>query len=464
MPRLLRVDSLWLREGLLMIDYSNPTTWTLKQTLHNLKFKNISEAELNRAYYDQINKHNSELNAFLEVTNSKTGIPVAVKDVISTKGIKTTAGSRILKDYIPVYDATVIERLLFQKCSIIGKTNCDEFAMGSSGENSAYGPTKNPWDLTRVPGGSSSGSAVAVAADMSVFSIGTDTGGSIRQPASFCGVVGLKPAYGDVSRYGFIAMASSLDCPGIFSKTVEDAKLILEWISGGDWFDSHASGSYTQTLALSSLKGLKVGLPKEYFAQGLDSKVKEVVEKAIQNLEKLGAQIVEVTLPHTEYAVATYYLIMASEVSSNLARFDGIRFGGPRSDFGAEAKRRIMLGTYTLSAGYFDDYFMKAAKMRTLIAQDFEQAFQKCDLIAGPVSPTVAWKIGEKVADPLAMYLQDVYTVPASLAGIAGISVPCGFAYDLPVGLQMLGSTKQILDVADIYQRNNSLREIKPKL
>ncbi len=346
--------------------------------------------------------------------------------------------------------------------------------MGSSGENSAYGPTKNPWDTTKVPGGSSSGSAAAVAADLCVFALGTDTGGSIRQPASLCGVVGLKPSYGRVSRYGAIAMASSLDQIGPFTKTVADARQVLEWISGGDDYDSNAiESSFTsppfqaQANLQSGLKGLKIGLPKEYFGQGLDPEVAKVIKTAITKLEQLGTEIVEIQLPHTEHAVAVYYIIMSSEVSSNLARFDGIRFGKTRDQFGPEPKRRIMLGTYSLSAGYFDAYFTQAARVRTLIKQDFDQAFQKCDVIVGPVSPTVAWNLGEKVADPLAMYLSDVYTIPASLAGIPGLSIPCGFAHNMPVGLQILGKyldEDTILKVGEIYEQATNWRKDKPKL
>lgn len=449
---------------------NNITQLTLIQTLEALKKKDFSEEELNKAYLDRINTLNSKLNVFLEIKKNSCGIPAAIKDMIITKGIKTTAGSKILSNFIPPYNATVIERLLNQGISVIGKTNCDEFAMGSSGENSAYGPTNNPWDISKVPGGSSSGSAVAVAADMCVFSLGTDTGGSIRQPASLSGVVGLKPSYGRVSRYGAIAMASSLDQIGPFTKSVADARLVLEWISGEDKFDSNCvSESFTckNTKFKDNLKGLKVGVPKEYFEEGLDPKIEKVIKDAIKKLAELGAEIIEVSLPHTQYGVAVYYIVMASEVSSNLARFDGIRFGSSRDDFGPEPKRRIMLGTFALSSGFFDDYFAKAAKVRNLIKQDFENAFQKCDVIVGPVSPTTAWNLGEKINDPLKMYLSDAYTIPASLAGIPGISVPCGFEDGLPVGLQILGKymdEETILNVAEAYEQSTPWHLEKPKL
>ncbi len=447
---------------------SDITKLTLIETLKALEDNDFSEEELNKAYFGRINALNGGLNAFLEARENNKGIPAGIKDIICTQGIKTTAGSRILSNFIPPYNATVVKRLLAQGISIIGKTNCDEFAMGSSGENSAYGITKNPWDLTKIPGGSSSGSAAAVAADLCTFSIGSDTGGSIRQPASFCGVVGFKPSYGRVSRYGFIAMASSLDCPGPFTKSVADAKKVMEWIKGLDKLDANCFNSKPHLEGVrTNLKGLKIGVPKEYFGQGLDKGVEKTIKDAIEKLEDLGAEIVEVSLPHTEYAVAAYYILMASEVSSNLARFDGIRFGSSRDSFGAEPKRRIMLGTFALSTGYYEDYFAKAAKVRTLIKQDFEETFKKCDVIVGPVSPTVAWNIGEKIEDPLAMYLSDVYTVPSSLAGIPGLSIPCGFSNGLPVGLQILGKymdDETVLNVGEIYEQATGWGKEKPKL
>ncbi|KKR92867.1 MAG: Glutamyl-tRNA(Gln) amidotransferase subunit A [Candidatus Daviesbacteria bacterium GW2011_GWA1_41_61] len=447
------------------------TKLTLIETIKGLKERQFSEVELNRAYRERMKKLNPSLNVYLWAKENGTeGIPAAIKDIIVTKDISTTAGSKILEGFVPPYNATAVDRLLEKNISVIGKTNCDEFAMGSSGENSAYGPTKNPWDLTKVPGGSSSGSAVAVASDMCVFALGTDTGGSIRQPSSLCGVVGLKPSYGRVSRYGAIAMASSLDQIGPLTKTVADARLVLEWISGKDGYDSNCQNSEfkVQSSELKKdLKGVRVGVPREYFGKGLDEGVEKVVREAIKKLEKLGAEVVEVILPHTEYGIAVYYIVMSSEVSSNLAKFTGIRFGKTRDKFGSEAKRRIMLGTFALSTGYYDDYFAKAAKVRTLIKQDFAKAFQKCDVIVGPVSPTTAWNLGEKVNDPLKMYLSDAYTIPASLAGIPGLSVPCGFSEGLPVGLQILGKymdEETILDVAESYEQATSWRKVKPKL
>jgi aspartyl-tRNA(Asn)/glutamyl-tRNA(Gln) amidotransferase subunit A len=452
------------------------TKLTLVDTVKALEEKQFSEQELNEAYLNRINEYNPALNAFLEVVNQNHGIPAAIKDIISTKGIKTTAGSKILQNYVPPFNATVIDKLSEQNVTVIGKTNNDEFAMGSSGENSAYGPTKNPWDMTKVPGGTSSGSAVAVAADLAVFALGTDTGGSIRQPASLCGVVGLKPSYGRVSRYGAIAVTSSTDQIGPITKSVSDARLVLSWISGGDTHDSHVKQESfkiqpQEARFKSDLHGLRVGVPKEYFSQGLDSEVEKCTKEAIKKLEELGAQVVEVTLPNTKHAIAVYYIINPSEISSNFARFDGIRFGNKREEFGAEIKRRIMLGTFALSAGYFDAYFTKAAKVRTLIKQDFEKAFDPSadgvDIIVGPVSPTTAWNLGEKVSDPLAMYLSDAYTIPASLAGIPGLSVPCGFANGLPVGLQILGrymDEETILNVGEIYEQATDWHLRKPDL
>ena len=460
------------------------TSLTLTDTLEALENKEFSKEELNKAYLDRIHKINDKLNAYLYINDQSSQIPAAIKDLISVKDMPMTCGSRILEGYIPPYDATVIQLLRTKGVTFCGKTNLDEFAMGSSGENSAYGVTRNPWNLEKVPGGSSSGSAVAVAAGMCVFALGTDTGGSIRQPASLCGVVGLKPSYGRVSRYGAQAMASSLDQIGPITKSVEDARLVLEWISGTDGFDSNchlkpfvtlskAKGIYSSASPQNDrlIKGLKVGVPREYFGPpaggGLDSDVEKVIKNAIKKLEELGAEVVEVTLPHTEYAVATYYIIMASEVSANLARYDGIRFGKSRDKFGDEAKRRIMLGTFSLSSGYYDAYFTKAAKVRTLIKQDFEEAFKKCDVIVGPVSPTVAWNLGEKINDPLTMYLSDAYTIPASLAGIPGLSVPCGYSQGMPVGLQILGKQmdeEAILNVGEVYENATQWHKEKPKL
>lgn len=448
---------------------SDLASLSLTQTLAGLENNDFSEEGLNKAYHDRIKTLNTRLNVYLDVEENGHGIPAAVKDLISVRDMRMSCGSKILENSIPVFNATVIDRLLAQNVTVIGKTNLDEFAMGSSGENSAYGPTKNPWDEAKVTGGSSSGSAAAVAADLCVFALGTDTGGSIRQPASLCGVVGLKPSYGRVSRYGAQAMASSMDQIGPITKTVADAKKVLEWISGPDGKDSNCLSSEfrVQSAELKDLKGLRVGVVKEFFAEGLDPNVERTVRTAIDKLEELGAEIVEVSLPNTKYAVATYYILMASEVSSNLARYDGIRFGLDRSHFGPEVKRRIMLGTFALSTGYYEDYFMKAAKVRTKIKQDFEKVFQNVDVLVGPVSPTVAWNFGEKTTDPLTMYLSDIYTIPANLAGIPALSVPCGFADKLPVGLQIMGKymdDETILDVGQIYEEACQWFKEKPKL
>jgi aspartyl-tRNA(Asn)/glutamyl-tRNA(Gln) amidotransferase subunit A len=417
------------------------TRLTLSQTKKKLERNELSSKEVNLAYLKRIERLNPDLNAFLLVNKEVGGIPAAVKDVIVTKDLRTSAGSKILEDFIPSYNATCIDRLLAQGIGIIGKTNCDEFAMGSSGENSAYGATRNPWNVDKVPGGSSSGSAAAVSADLCVFALGSDTGGSIRQPASFCGVVGLKPTYGLVSRYGLIAYASSLDTIGPITKTVEDAAIVLEWISGPDKKDSNVQKTFhlDEQLLKAGIRSLKVGLPKEYFGEGLDKNVKEAIEKAVQLIEQLGAHLVELDLPHSQYALPAYYIIATAEASSNLARYDGVRFGRTREFFGEEVKRRIMLGTFALSVGYFEDFYAKAARVRTLIKKDFEQAFQRCDAIVGPVSPNVAWNLGEKIDDPLAMYLSDIYTVTANLAGIPALSIPIGTVDGLPVGLQILG-------------------------
>ncbi|OGE29741.1 glutaminyl-tRNA synthase (glutamine-hydrolyzing) subunit A [Candidatus Daviesbacteria bacterium RIFCSPHIGHO2_01_FULL_40_11] len=446
------------------------TKLTLTQTLEALKRKDFSEKELNEAYIKKIAIINPKINSFLEIKKNSRGIPAAIKDAILTKGIKTTAGSKILSNFIPPYNATVINKLLEQGVSVIGKTNCDEFTMGSSGENSAFGTTRNPWNLNKVPGGSSSGSAAAVAADLCAFALGTDTGGSIRQPASLCGMVGLKPSYGRVSRYGTIAMASSFDQIGPMTKSVADARLVLDWISGGDEYDSNCRKekfTFQSQVLEAKIKGLKIGLPKEYFGAGLDKGVERVVKEAIKKLEELGAEIIEVSLPNSEYAVAAYYILVPSEISSNYARFDGIRYGGTRDNFGEEVKRRIMLGTYSLSSGYYDDYYAKAARVRTLVKQDFEKAFEKVDVIVGPVSPTTAWNLGDKVDNPLKMYLSDIYTISANLAGIPGLSVPCGFSEGLPVGLQILGKQwdeETILRAGFVYEQATEWHKEKPSL
>ncbi len=410
------------------------------------------------------------------------GVPLAVKDVIVTRGLRTTCASRILANYIPPYDATAVERLERAGAVIIGKTNCDEFAMGSSTENSAVRPVRNPHDLERVPGGSSGGSAAAVAADMCVASLGSDTGGSIRQPASFCGVVGLMGTYGRVSRFGLVAFASSLDHIGPFGKTVQDTALILCIMAGRDPNDSTSADvpvpDYAAELehpGAEHLRGFRVGVPREYFAAGLDSEVGDRVQRGIERLRALGAEVRDVSLPHTDYAIACYYIICMAEASSNLARYDGVRYGlrssrgSPGSliecyratrgeGFGAEVKRRIMLGTYALSAGYYDAYYRKAQKVRALVARDFTAAFREVDVIVTPTSPTPAFRLGEKTDDPLEMYLSDIYTITASLAGIPGLNVPCGFTRTgLPVGMQILArhfNESAMLRAAHAFERS----------
>lgn len=403
------------------------------------------------------------------------GVPVGIKDVLVTKGIRTTAGSKILANYVPPYDCTAVARLEAAGAVVLGKLNCDEFAMGSSNENSAWKPVHNPRDLSRVPGGSSGGSAAAVAADMAVATLGSDTGGSIRQPASFCGVVGLKPTYGRVSRYGLIAFASSLDHIGPLTKTVKDAAIVLRTIAGRDPMDSTSAElpvpDYVAELE-KPVRGLKIGVAKEYLGEGLDAEVRGAIEAAIQKLAALGCEVVEVSLPHTKYAIPAYYLVATAEASSNLARFDGVRYGHRAENvrsladmyrrsrdrgFGAEVKRRIMLGTYALSAGYYDAYYLKAQRVRTLLTRDFDEAFKKVDAIVAPTSPTAAFKLREKVDDPLAMYLADIYTVTANLAGIPGISIPVGHTKEkLPIGMQIFGkhfAEGTILRVANAYEK-----------
>ena len=417
------------------------------------------------------------------------GIPIAIKDVINVSGEPCSAGSKILKGYISPYDATVIQRLREAGAIPFGRLNMDEFAMGSSTENSAYQKTANPWDLSRIPGGSSGGSAAVVAADEAFASLGSDTGGSIRQPAALCGCVGMKPSYGRVSRFGLIAFASSLDQIGPFTKTVRDSALLLNVLSGKDPMDSTSlplpAEDFTGKLG-QDIKGLRLGMPKEYFIDGIDPQVNAAVRAAIKQYESLGAEIVEVSLPHTDYAVAVYYIIATAEASANLARFDGVRYGH-RADniqnlldhygrtraegFGEEVKRRIILGTYVLSSGYYDAYYLRAQKVRTLIQQDFEKAFEKVDAIICPTSPEVAFKMGERTEDPLKMYLADIFTIAANLSGICGISIPCGFADKdnsrLPVGLQLLGKPldeSRLLQLAHAYEQSTSWHRERPVL
>jgi aspartyl-tRNA(Asn)/glutamyl-tRNA(Gln) amidotransferase subunit A len=456
---------------------------TLAELRSDLAERRVKAAELAAEYYERIARKNPHLNVYLSPTKERAmeqavrvdamaakgdplpplaGIPVGIKDVMVMKGAPSTAGSKILKGYHPPYDCTAVKRLDAAGAVLLGKTNCDEFAMGSSNENSAYGPVRNPVDPERVPGGSSGGSAAAVAANMAVVTLGSDTGGSIRQPASFCGVVGVLPTYGRVSRFGLIAFASSLDRIGPLAANVRDAATVLGVIAGHDPRDATSSTAPVEDYAAESdkpVKGMRIGVPKEYFAEGLDVEVRGAIEKGIAGLEAAGCQVKPVSLPHTKYAVPTYYLIATAEASANLARFDGVRYGyrSPHTEtlaamyshsrdegFGAEVKRRILLGTYALSAGYYDAYYLKAQQVRRLLAEEFLRAFAEVDAIVTPTSPVPAFKLGEKTGDPLAMYLADIYTVTASLAGICGVSVPCGTtkaktgAAGLPVGMQVL--------------------------
>jgi aspartyl-tRNA(Asn)/glutamyl-tRNA(Gln) amidotransferase subunit A len=454
--------------------------WSIRDLRDALKRREIVPSEIAGACLDRIRRLDPDLKSFLSVDEEGlsrsaaeldrrmaartlklgflTGIPIGVKDNIVTKGWPTSCASRILEGWIPPYDATVVRRLRSDGALIAGKTNCDEFAMGSSTENSAFFPTRNPWNLALVPGGSSGGSAAAVAAGLVPGALGSDTGGSIRQPAAFCGVVGLKPTYGRVSRYGLVAFGSSLDQVGPLARTVKDAAAILQVTAGRDPQDSTSSTHPIENFVAETgkdIRGLRIGVPQEWFGTGLDPDVERLVRAAIARLEGLGCNLEEVRLPHTEYAIAVYYIVAPAEASSNLSRYDGVRFGfrasGPKDlqdlylrtrteGFGSEVKRRIMIGTYVLSSGYYDAYFLQAARVRTLIRKDYEEAFRKVDLLAGPTTPTLPFGIGEKSGDPMAMYLSDVYTVTANLAGIPALSLPCGLSPSgLPVGLQLLG-------------------------
>ena len=458
---------------------SGAPRWTVASVHEALLAKKTSARELAQEFYAQIEQRNPELNAFLALCPDRAyaqadrvdaivaqgkplgrlaGVPVAIKDVISTEGVRTTCGSKILEDYTPPYDATAIERLERAGAVIMGKTNCDEFAMGSSNENSAYGPVRNPIALDRVPGGSSGGSAAAVAAGLSVVALGTDTGGSIRQPGAYCGVPAMMPTYGRVSRYGLIAFASSLDRIGPFATNITDAATVMSVIAGHDSNDSTSAALAVPEYAAEiekSVAGLRIGMPEDYFGAGLDAEVKNKVQAGITLLERHGCKRVPLKMPHTDYAIATYYVIATAEASSNLARYDGVRYGlrvqgntlmemyrkTRERGFGPEVKRRIMLGTYALSSGYYDAYYLRAQKVRSLIARDFAEAFEKVDAIITPTAPTAAFRLGEKTADPLEMYLADIYTVTGSLAGVPGISVPCGkSAAGLPIGMQIFGS------------------------
>ncbi|HUS17133.1 MAG TPA: Asp-tRNA(Asn)/Glu-tRNA(Gln) amidotransferase subunit GatA [Chloroflexia bacterium] len=462
----------------------------------------VSSLELTEACLARIEEVDGDLHAFLTISADKAreqaraadarraagtvrgpldGIPMSLKDILITAGIRTTAGSRILENFVPPWDGTVVSRLYGAGAVLLGKVNQDEFAMGSSTEHSAFGPTRNPWDRSRVPGGSSGGSAAAVAAGMGYFSLGTDTGGSIRQPAALCGVVGVKPTYGRVSRSGVVAFASSLDQIGPFARTTRDAALVLAAIAGQDPLDSTTQPVPVEDYAAGltgDVRGLRVGVPREYALDTLPDAVRAAIEAAIRQLQTLGASVREVSLPHSEYALAAYYIIAPAEASANLARYDGVKYGlraeggtgaadGAGVDlmsrtrgagFGPEVKRRIMLGTYGLSSGYYDAYYKKAQQVRTLVAQDFTRAFEEVDILVSPTSPTTAFRVGE-VDDPLQMYLMDIYTIPANLAGICGVSVPCGFAGDLPIGLQLLGrpfAEGTVLRAAHAYEQSTA--------
>jgi aspartyl-tRNA(Asn)/glutamyl-tRNA(Gln) amidotransferase subunit A len=467
---------------------------TVAELSQDLENKIISSVELTDYFLERIKRFDPQLNSYITITEDAaratakradadraagkggrlTGIPIAQKDIFCTLGVKTSCGSKMLDNFISPYNATVIEKFAAAGTVMLGKTNMDEFAMGSSNENSFYGSVKNPWDVNCVPGGSSGGSAAAVAAYLAPASTGTDTGGSIRQPAGLCGISGLKPTYGRVSRYGMIAFASSLDQGGPMARSAEDLALLMNVMAGFDERDSTSVNAavpdYTATLN-NPIKGLRIGLPKEFFNEGLDKEIAKVIDTAIKEYEKLGATFHEIELPHSGLSTAAYYIIAPAECSSNLARYDGVRFGYRCKDpvdlndlyqrsrsegFGSEVKRRIMIGTYALSSGYYDAYYLKAQKIRSLIRQDFDEAFKKVDLILGPTSPTPAFKLGEKTSDPISMYLSDIYTIAVNLAGLPGMSIPAGFAHNLPVGLQLIGNyfkEAELLNAAHQYQK-----------
>lgn len=480
---------------------------TIHEASSLLQQRKISAVELTRAVLERVHTTDSVLHSYLTVCETEAlaqaeradlrlarnpatpalcGIPLAIKDVILTQGVRSTAGSHILSQFVPPYDATVVQLLKDAGAVIVGKVNCDEFAMGSSNENSAFFPSRNPWDQSRVPGGSSGGSATAVAADQTLASLGTDTGGSIRLPAAFCGVVGLKPTYGRVSRYGVIAYASSLDQVGPVTKDTRDCALLLQTLAAHDPRDSTSvplpAPDYLAALT-QDVRGLTIGIPKEYFVEGMQPEVEIAVHNAVTHLEKLGVQPVSISLPHTDYAIATYYVIATAEASSNLSRYDGVKYGARihhasslatmytqtrAQGFGAEVKRRILLGAYVLSAGYYDAYYRKAQQVRTLLRQDFLTAFGNCDAIVTPVAPTTAFRLGEKMADPLTMYLSDIFTIAVNLAGLPALSVPCGFDNaNLPIGLQLIGkpfAEERLLQIAHAYEQTTSWHRRKPPL
>ena len=484
----------------------NLSTLTVHEAQDLLSRGETTSVELTEAVLSRIKAVDKTVLAFVTVTEDRAraqaqaaderraqdgtdappllGIPAAIKDVVSTKGVRTTCSSRMLEDYVPPYDATVMEKLNAQGIVLMGKTNMDEFAMGSSTEHSAFFTTRNPWDIERVPGGSSGGSAAAVAADEAIFSLGSDTGGSIRQPAALCGVVGMKPTYGRVSRYGLVAFASSLDQIGPLTKDVTDCAIVLEAICGHDPRDATSAPQAVpnwQEVMKQDVCGLRIGVPREYFGAGTDPKVEQSVREAIDQLVSLGVVVEDVSLPHTDHALATYYIIAPAEASANLARYDGIRYGYSAQEaetmweaynrtrgegFGSEVKRRILVGTHALSSGYYDAYYLKAQKVRTLIATDFQQAFERVDAIVCPTSATVAFKIGERVDDPISMYLSDLYTLPCNVAGLPGISLPCGLVQGLPVGLQFIGKLfdeSTLLRLAYAYEQASGNR-YKPAL
>lgn len=467
---------------------------TIKETTEHLKKKSVSVVELTKLYFNRIKSIDTKLHAFLELNEigalqdaqkademikkssdifeSKPllGIPLGVKDLYTTKDLRTTAGSKIIENYIPPYDATVIKKYKDAGAIIVGKTNEDAWGHGSSGENTDYEVTHNPYDLSRVPGGSSSGSGAAVAAGECLVATGTDTGSSVRLPAAFCNLVGLKPTYGRVSRYGVMAMASSFDTIGHMTHTVYDNAKVLEVTAGKDPYDATSSPllvpKYTDHLE-KNIKGMKIGIPKEYFVSGITKEISQITQDAIDKLKDMGAVITEISLPHTDVAMSCYYILVPSEVSSNLARFDGVRFGEKRDFFGAEAKRRIMLGAYTLSSGYYDAYYLKAAKVRRLIKQDFENAFQNVDIIIAPSSPSLPFKIGEKTDDPLQMYLSDVFLCPINLAGVPSLNIPCGFVGELPVGMQIIGphfKEELLFQVGHQFEKETEYYKKSPQL
>ena len=478
---------------------------TISQIQTGLASGEFSSVEITQDYLAAIKAHNPTINCYISITDEiaqqqakaadeniaagniqpLTGVPLAHKDLFCTDGVKTSCGSKMLDNFKAPYNATVIEKINSTGAVMLGKTNMDEFAMGSSNENSFYGPVANPWDHDRVPGGSSGGSAAAVASGLAPAATGTDTGGSIRQPAALCGVTGIKPTYGRVSRYGMVAFGSSLDQAGPFARTAEDCALLLQTMSGFDERDStsidQSVPNFSENLS-QDIKGLRIGLPKEYFAEGLDANVASVLESAIDEYRKLGAEIVEISLPNSRFSIPVYYVVALAECSSNLSRFDGVRFGHrcenpkdltdlyqrSRSEgFGEEVKRRIMLGTYALSAGYYDAYYLKAQQVRRLIKQDFEKAFETVDIIAGPVTPEVAFKIGDKTDDPVSMYLQDIYTISLNLAGLPGMSIPAGFSQGLPVGMQLIGNyfdEAKLLNAAHQFQQQSDWHLQTPEM